>query len=510
MAHADEFVENAEFTINAWRGGDAPASGRFAAKLHAFAKAPPGLRPVQLMLAAPLPVLRRWDGTNGGRWTIVLKHHPEKPDADQATPDDAPPSIQRLWKHRGSPPILRYLPPAAGTSGFLLRYERVGDTVVTAPYSLAQGTTAECLARVPYYLLLVGPPSDLPWSLQYDLNGVRAVGRLDITEEEGLKNYVDRLIDGWDDESATASHTLVWAVNHRSGARDVTQVLHDFVASRFQQHFETDEDVTLHPFLAGSEATGPALCKQLAAVRPGLIVTTSHGAVPGSADRAARRAALGLPVDQGWSVLDADGLLKSWQPDGAVWYCHACCSAGTDDARRFDGLVAPNTEAAEVLRDAGELGETVAPLPRLLLGADRPLRAFVGHVGPTFSWTLREPATRERLTEPILDAFYHHFYQPEVYPVGFALRQVYGPLATLHGEYETARAYHKTHPKLSRTAVVDRKLSAEDVRSVVLLGDPTVLRPPIPSLAAVGVPEQGPHPSGPASSRRDPPRVAGG
>lgn len=472
-------VENAEFTINAWRGGDSPASGRFAEKLHAFAKVPPGLRPIQLMLADPLPVLTRWDGPNGGRWTIILKHHQQKPNADQATPEDAPPSIQRLWKHRGSPPILRYIPPTDGNAGYLLRYERVSGEVVTEPYSLAQGTTTECLARVPYYLLLVGPPSELPWSLQYDLNGVRAVGRLDLTEEEGLKNYVDCLIDGWGDESTTASRTLVWAVNHHRGAKDVTQVIHDFVAARLHRHFEKDKDVTHHPFLAGSEATGPALCQHLATVRPGLIVTTSHGAVLGSADRAARQAALGLPVDQGWSVLGADRLLKSWQPDGAVWYCHACCSAGTDDACRFDGLVAPNSEAAEVLRDAGELGETVAPLPRLLLGADRPLRAFVGHVGPTFSWTLREPVTRERLTEPILDAFYHHFYQAEPFPVGFALRPVFAPLGTLHGEYDSARAYHKAHPRTSRTPVVDRKLSAEDIRSVVLLGDPTVLRPPI-------------------------------
>ena len=176
-------------------------------------------------------------------------------------------------------------------------------------------------------------------------------------------------------------------------------------------------------------------------------------------------------------MLDPDSLLKGWQPAGAVWYAHACCSAGSDTASRYEGLVAPESDAAEALRDAGELGETVAPLPRLLLGASRPLRAFIGHVGPTFSWTLREPTTRESLTSPTLHALYTRFYQKERFPVGHMIRPIFEPLGTLFSEAVRRTDEHRESPTATCTPIVDRRLMAEDLQSTVLIGDPTALIP---------------------------------
>lgn len=42
---------------------------------------------------------------------------------------------------------------------------------------------------VPYYLLIVGPPSSIPYSFQYSLDIVAAVGRLDFPSHEGFKAY---------------------------------------------------------------------------------------------------------------------------------------------------------------------------------------------------------------------------------------------------------------------------------------------------------------------------------
>ena len=66
------------------------------------------------------------------------------------------------------------------------------------------------------------------------------------------------------------------------------------------------------------------------------------------------------------------------------------------------------------------LGAQVAPLPRALLGAKRPLRAFVGHVEPTFDWTIRNPESKQALTDTIIQALYNHLYQEEREPLGFA------------------------------------------------------------------------------------------
>jgi hypothetical protein len=470
-------AENAEFTLNAWRGGTDPVTGRFAAQLLKYATSPMLPAPVSPMVATE-PKLQRWDGEDGAGWTLVLRYDPSKTHQQQATPDDAPPSIQCLWRHRGCPPILRHVVLGPGKPSYLRRYRRDDDKVVCDDYPLARGTSAEELAQVPFYLLLVGPPKDLPWSLQYTLNGNRAVGRLDLTEGEGLKNYVERLIHGWEDDSARASSALLWSVDHKRGERDITQIMRTFIGDRLDAHLDREVLVKCRRYLGGSEATAKGLDESLRELKPGLIVTTSHGAILGSATKETRRAALGLPVDQTWTMLDPDSLLKGWQPAGAVWYAHACCSAGSDTASRYDGLVVPDCDAAEALRDAGELGETVAPLPRLLLGASRPLRAFIGHVGPTFSWTLRERRTRQPLTAPIVHSFYTRFYQNDRFPVGHVIRPIFEPLVTLLIETMHKTNEHRDNPTATCTPIIDRRLMAEDLQSTVLIGDPTALIPP--------------------------------
>ena len=50
----------------------------------------------------------------------------------------------------------------------------------------------------------------------------------------------------------------------------------------------------------------------------------------------------------------------AWQPDGAIWYCHACCSAGSEAPSAFESLFAETTEVGRVLRSVASLGARVA------------------------------------------------------------------------------------------------------------------------------------------------------
>ena len=47
-----------------------------------------------------------------------------------------------------------------------------------------------------YQRLIAASPSEVPWHVQYDLNPVRNVGRLDL-DDEGLDRYVSALLDDW-------------------------------------------------------------------------------------------------------------------------------------------------------------------------------------------------------------------------------------------------------------------------------------------------------------------------
>ena len=119
-------------------------------------------------------------------------------------------------------------------------------------------------------------------------------------------------------------------------------------------------------------------------------------------------------------------MIGQWEPQGAIWYAHACCSAGADAATVYDRVAAPDSEVDRVLRGvAQKAGACTAPLPQQLLGCVSPLRAFVGHVEPTFNWTLRDPVNGQLLTSSLVQTLYNGLYQPQSEPIGYALSRHY-------------------------------------------------------------------------------------
>ena len=188
---------------------------------------------------------------------------------------------------------------------------------------------------------------------------------------------------------------------------------------------------------------------------------------------------LGKPVGDDHALLEPEPLLDAWQPDGAIWYAHACCGAGCDAATIFRGLLAPGSPVDALLEGIAGLGAHVAPLPLALLGAERPLRAFVGHVEPTFDWTVAHHATGQPLTASIRAALYERLYRPA--PVGHALREAYGHVGELYTQRDAAqRAFDKGEP--TEDVAMATLLGARDRQAMVVLGDPTVALPPLPSL----------------------------
>jgi hypothetical protein len=124
------------------------------------------------------------------------------------------------------------------------------------------------------------------------------------------------------------------------------------------------------------------------------------------------------------------------------------------------------------LKGLAKVGAKTSPLPEALLGATKPLRAFIGHVEPTFDWTLQQRFTGQFLTAEIEEALYNRLFQPQ--PLGLALRNYYNQLAGLYSEYDThLRAFSGGANRQSQ--MLCDLLLARDVQSMVLLGDPTVM-----------------------------------
>jgi hypothetical protein len=455
--------------INAWTGDEA-AEGNVSenAQIWAIRSGPPT---TQQYLWPSTADPRDWKNPKVG-WGLILPERPGLSPAQLATADDAPEPIRALHKQRGGP-VLRYSLDPKRRLRFLRNYASKKDIAISgAPYGLGKDA-------LPRYLLIYGSPAEVPWELQYVLSTTRCVGRLDL-EGAALERYVTALGKEWGDSQANLDRVVAWSVD--KGAPDITRLMRNALAKPIYDDLNSDPD--LHDkgaFIDGSvtPATVVGLCDALADRRPALIITTSHGKTGPLNNLDMMRAGLGLLVDAQSQTLDPASLLQTWQPDGAIWYAHACCSAGSDASTIFEGLVKPGSPVDRVLKGVAGLGAMVAPLPRALLGAQRPLRAFIGHVEPTFDWTIQQPQTGQFLTDNIKQA---HKRLYERRPVGLAFEECYRPIGSLASQESLANLFSKALGEYNRGADTSSsmlyfRLAARDLQSMVILGDPTAMLP---------------------------------
>lgn len=426
----------------------------FPPKVRTFLKASPHAEPWN------------WRDPRVG-WGLVLPDKPGLSAEDQVWAKDAPEPIQALVKCRGEDgrpaPVLRYR-PGANRIGFL---HRDGADLPVSESLFGTGRAA-----VPRYLLIYGTPEQIPWEVQYSLNAARrAVGRLTL-EGGALENYVYALMNDWKDAPVNPNAALIWAVDHGYG--DITTLMRKSVALPVFEKLRGDQVVGPNTMYldgsVGGATNASSLADALAGNRPGFILTTSHGMTAPLDNPELLREQLGLLVDSERVPVRIEDLLAHWQPAGAIWYAHACCSAGSDGQSMFDGLFEAGTMVDQVLKGVARAGAQVAPMPTALLGVSCPLRAFIGHVEPTFDWTL-QARTGQYTTGIIANALYDDLYQPSPYPVGLAMGTVYGQLGGIYADYDRFVRI----PRLS--GMVNRLLVARDIQSTVILGDPTAVLP---------------------------------
>lgn len=458
-------------TSNAWTGETSvPSSMAPTAKAWTLKITPPVVR--RYLAPPPEADLANWSDPRVG-WGVVLLEREGLSQKELASGADAPEPIRQLLKERGNAPVFRYRPTSPNRFTLLRNYGSQQDIPIIGPVGDA----------LPQYLLIYGTPEEISWELQYVLNASRAVGRLDLTGE-ALENYVQALLNGWKDASSQIDQAVVWATSYDY----MSGLMHNAIAEKVYQEWSGDSTLQGKAvFLDGAtnQATHTNLITTLSERKPALIVTTSHGQTGPVNDPARMKATLGLLVDQDQHLLDPAQLLAAWEPDGAIWYAHACCSAGCTSRTIFSSLptspptylVTPDSQIDQVLKGLAGLGSLTAPLPGALLGAKKPLRAFIGHVEPTFDWTIRQPANGAFLTQSIHQALYSKIYTQQ--PVGLAFHEWYQSLAALYTEYDEAfRAFDGDEQLLA--SLLFCLLAARDRQSMVILGDPTATLPRLP------------------------------
>ncbi len=454
-----------ELQLDAWPGE--PAYGETDPQAKNWG-ARGGLPPSQGGLAFEAPVdPRRWDHEEVG-YGILLPDTPDRAwSPSKVTGADAPEAIQRLLAERPGTVLLHWSPELKDR--YLRRY--YGDGTFNDPL-VGLSTFGTAKGRLPRYVLIAASPERIPWFVQYSLSVRHAVGRLPFDGDE-LAPYVAALLDGehgWAAHDVDVLSPVIWTVDH--SPTDITRLMHAALTNPLEKAFTGTLTGLTH--LVGPDATAANL---LAALKhkPAVVVTSSHGATP--LDAAALRADLGLPVAQDHTTVPLARLAKA-VPAGAVWFAQACCSAGSSGQSSYQGLLKEGSVAWSVVAAVAANGSAVAPAPLALLSRKKPVRAVLGHVEPTFDWTLRDDQTGQKLGGDLVAALSSNLHHGM--PLGLAFedyRAGIGMLTTQWGKLVEKLNTNDTSvlPRMTRL-----RLTAWDRQSLVLLGDPTVTLPPLP------------------------------
>jgi hypothetical protein len=416
---------------------------------------------------------QEWDVSAVG-WGVVYSPH---------TPQAVKDEIQKLIDHRGQdgrqPRIYTY----DGQSADAFRLAQGQDFGVVDPDVM------------PYYLMLVGPPTEIPFDFQYDLDAEHAVGRIHFTDAQGYidvqghRDYVERVIQY---EKATGTDRERRAAFFSPAKDKLTKLSADNLVKPLAEKLDglnlktpgKDEKVQYQTEWHRDTATWAKLNELLTrpAQKPALLFTASHGLFLDS-EQDRHRQDMGALLCQDWDGSDAWGggavpddryfsgrhVTDAFDLQGLVVVSFACFSAGTPQT---DELAQYYPQLPDQL--AQEAFITYLPQRMLARGA----LAFVGHVGAAWGYSYGWPGvgfltgTFEDVVKAILAGT----------PAGHATEFFNRRYLNLHHHMTRKDGWLDQYldEKPVEKELVGVWTARNDARGYVLFGDPAIrLRPEI-------------------------------
>ena len=334
--------------------------------------------------------------------------------------------------------------------------------------------------RMPYYLLLVGGPEEIPFGFQAQLGVQYAVGRLHFDHPEAYHRYALNVVATETSAQARGRAAFFGVETPGDPATELSasclvEPLADFVAA--------DQPSWRVERVIGPGATKERLSHLLGGDdTPDLLFTASHGLEldPGDPRQAHRQGALvcqDYPGPRAWRgpvrdahIFSGEDLATSAQARGLI-ACHfACYGGGTP---RHDPFVYPPGPPREIASRP-----FVAALPQRLLSLPAGALAVVGHVerawGYSFLW--RGVGAQTQVFEDACKRLL------EGHPLGSALE----PFSLRYAELAAGLADEQEQAEFGTGSPDPQHLpglwtAVHDARNYVVLGDPAVRLPPLPA-----------------------------
>jgi hypothetical protein len=363
-------------------------------------------------------------------------------------------------------------------------------------------------SRVPYYVLLVGDPSAIPFEFQCLVDIEYAVGRLSFDRPEQYRQYAESVI-AYENAAAVPNQKEIvfWATRHSN--RDATQMSADWLATPLFEGTpaagdEPEEKAVAKvlsyraQLLKANDATKANLAEVLhapgAATRPALLFAASHG-LGWPPAHPNHKGAQGALLGQDYPVGDA--LAGAMQPSdylaaadiaddarlhGLVAFLFACFGAGTPEFNNFlyEGdnninFLFNNSQRPERIAERS----FIASLPqRLLSHPQGGALAVIGHIERAWGYSIRPldqnfqavPNVRPQLA-PFRNCL-GRILAGE--PVGHATKDISDKYALFAAELLTKLDPGNPGPPPSDADLAWTWVERNDARNYILLGDPAV------------------------------------
>jgi hypothetical protein len=349
---------------------------------------------------------------------------------------------------------------------------RTGETAIA--FLKRNGATSRRIFpdKVPYYLLIVGDPTAIPFEFQYDLDVRYAVGRICFDTVEEYGRYARTVA-----EAETLSNQLhrtitVFAPEYPADpATDLSTRFTREIAAKLQNEMPS----WILKTVAKEEATKARLGRILGGVEtPAILVTAGHGMTwPKGNPR--QRSDKGALLCQDWSgfgrvkredYFHADDISSDAQLKGMIAVFHSSHSAGTPQFDDFPQNWSEKEAQPQVaIADEG----FVARLPqRLLSHPQGGALAVLGHVERCWAFEIQRDLERDRRENGPFASMLKRLMRG--YPLG-ACKEF---LDDQHKELIVDLHQQAQYSSQDNNALKFRHFDVTHARNWIIIGDPAV------------------------------------
>jgi hypothetical protein len=334
--------------------------------------------------------------------------------------------------------------------------------------------------KVPYYLLIVGSPVDIPFHFQYQLDVQYAVGRIDFGGDlEAYANYARSVVAAETGGLDLTPRVTFFGVHNRDDR--ATQLSADHLVEPLSQQIrEQYGDRWQIDAVLREEARRQRLKRLLGAETPALLFAACHGVEFPKDDPHGRQLRhQGALICQDWpgpkagrGEIPRDSYLAGEDVDadadlrGLIAFFFACYSAGTP---RFDEYTKQAfLERRETIADQ----PFTAALPSAMLGLPRGALAVVGHVERAWGTSFLGPRRTQQIA--VFQSAVERLLKG--HPLGSAMEYFNGRYAAVSTELTFAldRAQWEEPDPYE---VSEMWAANNDARGYIVIGDPAVRLP---------------------------------